>query len=368
MERAALRVPCQCARCSKAPRGFILQTRQNKARHERKYQYPNQPQHPARVSDIHEELAHQPAPEIAQAVTPVNEWTMHMDLGHDGSSSDDDNEELVSNYDGNDSTPHPRTPTLLEPINIPLDNDPEVFRPVVPPLDPDPGLETGGDEQRAVGIPAMKEKSYIRMAYLQAVMGNVFGKLTWKDATQQLTNTLDILAVAGRLPVHPRPVRTLQSARRRLGINPDVYIIQYAICPLCWKHHTPSEMNALESDVCTTRGCKGIIFTTKDGKCTPSLINPQVSIIGSLRRMFMRPGFAKMVAKKPEHQPGRNDDDNYIMRDLPDAEMWYRSTIGTVREVGDQGTVCDVPDNGAAFPQKLFSRLYGLQLSLNTDW
>ena len=47
----------------------------------------------------------------------------------------------------------------------------------------------------------MKEESYIQMAYLQAVMGNVFGKLTWEHATQQLENTLDVLQMAGSLPV-----------------------------------------------------------------------------------------------------------------------------------------------------------------------
>jgi hypothetical protein len=135
------------------------------------------------------------------------------------------------------------------------------------------------------------------MAYLQAVMGNVFGKLTWEHASHQHNNTLDIPSMAGQIPVHPCPVQTLQSACHQLGIDPNVYIIQYVICLLCWKHHIPLDMNNLVSLICEVCGCDGELFTINNRKCIPSLINPQVLVIDSLQQTFMCPGFAKLVMK-----------------------------------------------------------------------
>jgi hypothetical protein len=114
-------------------------------------------------------------------------------------------------------------------------------------------------------------------------MGNVFGKLTWEHATQQLENTLDVLQMAGSLPIFPHPVHTLQSARRRLGIDPDAYIIQYALCTMCWKHHTPDQVKDLVTPHCSHQNCMGLIYNVKNDSRVPLLINPQVSIIGSLQ-------------------------------------------------------------------------------------
>ncbi|KII92119.1 hypothetical protein PLICRDRAFT_461608 [Plicaturopsis crispa FD-325 SS-3] len=198
-------------------------------------------------------------------------------------------------------------------------------------------------------------------------MANVFGHVPVERATKQLNGTLDCLKLAGVLPVLPKPVRTLASAKRRLGIDPDQWIIKYAICPVCWKHHNPAELANLASDECTVPGCDGKIFDTVNHKRIARLINPQVSIIDSLRRMFMRPGFAKKVEKKPEHTPGRNNNEDFVMTDMQDGEAWYRNTTGTVREVGDRGTVRDVPGNGDPMPTRLFSHRFGLQLTINMD-
>ncbi|KAF9461452.1 hypothetical protein BDZ94DRAFT_1371533 [Collybia nuda] len=254
-------------------------------------------------------------------------------------------------------------PPLVPPAPIPppihvQPVDAEVFIPAGPDPDPDPWVDAEGNEVQPLGIPAMQEEPYIRLAYLQAVMGNVFGKLTWEHATQQLNNTLDILALADRLPVHPRPVRTLQSARQRLGIDPDQYIIQYSLCPVCWKHHTPQELKDLASPNCSARNCTGKIYTLKDGHRDPVLILPRVSLIG----------FAALVERRPHHQPGRNSDEDFIMKDMPDGKMWYYSTTRTKREVGNLGTVRDTPNSAEELPTKLFSHRFGLQLTLNTDW
>ncbi|KAF8224387.1 hypothetical protein L208DRAFT_1381104 [Tricholoma matsutake] len=143
----------------------------------------------------------------------------------------------------------------------------------------------------------MKEKSYIHFTYLQAVLGNVFGKLTWAQATEQLSNTLKILSMAGSLPKLPQPVQTLQ------------------ICPQCWKHYAPP-------------GCQGNIFTINGENHILVLINPYVLVIRSLQQMFLWPGFTQMVARKPDQWPGCNDDEDFLIKDLSDSDMWYWSTIG----------------------------------------
>ena len=198
---------------------------------------------------------------------------------------------------------------------------------------------------------------------------NVFGKLTWQLATEQLNNTLDILQVAQHhLPSFPTPVRTLQSARRRLGVDPDVHIIQYAICPSCWKHYTPELLAQLETPACCERNCTGVIYTlNSEGKRSPILIHPQVSVIGTLRRMFMRPGFAALVERRPENRPGRNKDESFVMNDICDGDMWYRSTTNSMRECGTTGTIRDVPIPGQEM-KHLYTHRFGLQLTLNTDW
>jgi len=51
------------------------------------------------------------------------------------------------------------------------------------------------------------------MAYLQVVVGNVYNYLTIQQATDNLNGTLDTLLAVGVLPVYPRRVRTLESAK-----------------------------------------------------------------------------------------------------------------------------------------------------------
>lgn len=86
------------------------------------------------------------------------------------------------------SFPLPLVPDLAVPL--------ECFVPAGPEPHPDPWIDAD-DEEDQLGIPTFKEKSYICLAYLQAVMGNIFGKLTWEYATQQLCNSLDLLAISG---------------------------------------------------------------------------------------------------------------------------------------------------------------------------
>ncbi|KDR66227.1 hypothetical protein GALMADRAFT_217198 [Galerina marginata CBS 339.88] len=187
-----------------------------------------------------------------------------------------------------------------------------------------------------------------------------------------LNGTLDALLAAGALPAYPRPVRTLESAKRRLGIDADQYITQYIICPQCWKHYTPKQVSEFDSPACLVDDCEGILYDeVLDGKGRrkrqPKKVNPYTSIIDTLRRFFMRPGFAKMIKDSRGHQGGHNGDEDFVMHDIYDGAGWDQCYTNTVREVGNMGSIRDVARDGGEL-EKLTSHRYGLHLTLNTDW
>ncbi|SJL03636.1 uncharacterized protein ARMOST_06993 [Armillaria ostoyae] len=108
--------------------------------------------------------------------------------------------------------------------------------------------------------PVFYEKAHIRLAYLQAAVGNVYNRLSVKQATDQLNGTLDSHLISVTLPTYPRPVQTLESAKRRLGIDPDAFITQYTACPKCWKHYSLMQLQELESPECRVEWCDGVLY------------------------------------------------------------------------------------------------------------
>ncbi|TDL13924.1 hypothetical protein BD410DRAFT_810151 [Rickenella mellea] len=228
------------------------------------------------------------------------------------------------------------------------------FRQVTPPLDLEPGVDQDGAEWPFLVPPAFEEESFVRMAYLQAALGNVYGHLTVQQATDTLNTSFDMLSVAGVLPLLPRPVRTLVSAKRRLGIDADQWITQYAVCTECWKHHSSKEVTELEGPECLVPSCTGNIYEeTIDGKGktkrVPLKIMPHTSIISTLRRFFMRPGFARSLRDSCDDPRNVNDNEDFEMEDI------YH------------GRVMDVPKNENETPPRLVKHRYGLYLTMNLD-
>ncbi|KAJ2926230.1 hypothetical protein H1R20_g10867, partial [Candolleomyces eurysporus] len=165
-----------------------------------------------------------------------------------------------------------------------------------------------------------REEAHVRMAYLQAVLNNVAGNTPVRQTEANLRASLDMLKVAGVLPVFPVPARTLRTARRRIGVDPDQWIIQYAACPQCWKLFTPTAVRNLENPSCTTENCTGEIYTVgESGKRRPCKIIPQVSLIQSLRRMLLRKGFREKIRDSRNTPVGQNDDPNFVMKDMYDG-------------------------------------------------
>lgn len=94
--------------------------------------------------------------------------------------------------------PHPNLPPPL------LDN--EVFEPLGDPGVPPPGSDQAQADHPNLLPIVFQETPAVRMAYLSAVMANVYGHLTVQQATNQLNNTLDGLLVASILLEYLRPV------------------------------------------------------------------------------------------------------------------------------------------------------------------
>ncbi|KAG2757569.1 hypothetical protein P692DRAFT_20711205 [Suillus brevipes Sb2] len=246
------------------------------------------------------------------------------------------------------------------------------FRPVAWPDVRVPGSDQDQEDRPSLIPRAFQERPGVRLAYLNTVIGNVFGKQSIQAATDALNNQLNCMLLEGVLPEHPHPVRHL-SAKRRLGIDADQWITQYAICPECWKHFTPAQVKELPSPECTVPDCEGVLYdehTDAKGKRvrTSKKIMPHVSLIGSLRRMFMRPGFAKSVRDSRQDHPGQNEDEDYVMTDMHDGMLWHELETNTVREIGELGTVRDRPQDNQPATTKLTEHRYGLHLTLNIDW
>jgi len=229
------------------------------------------------------------------------------------------------------------------------------------------------EEDRPDPVPAgLAEHPGVRMAYLQAVIQNVYAHASVVQATEILNSTLDALSTMGPLPLNPRPVRTLESAKRRLGIDADQYITKYAICPICWKHYTPKQITELDGPECLVDDCEGILYEeyhNRKGhlKRKPIKLNPYTSVVQTLKRFFMRPGFANMVRDNRTSPHGHGDDDDFIMRDIYDAACWDSCYTNTRRDVGNHGSIRDVPCEGPSM-KNLNAHRFGLHLTVNTDW
>jgi len=82
----------------------------------------------------------------------------------------------------------------------------------------------------------------------------------------------------------------------------------------------------------------------------------------------MRPGFAQSIRDSRNDAPDRNEDKDFVMEDMHDAQGWHDLYTNTIREVGDHGTIRDTPADDAPIPTKLTSHRFGLHLTINTDW
>lgn len=409
-------VQCHCAQCAQHSDGYVYQKKSLMKRHAKQFpakaarsvaQLPeddvhraapqhlilreltnntraNQAPNPQIRLERAPSIPRTPSPEIQARLREHAQDRNEQNLDEFGQHNEFENDEPYAPQLPQPDHPEPRAPEPPEPPHPEPRAHEEIpaaprqdrhFRAVEQPSIPSPGSDQSQGDRPSLIPLAYKsnEDPAVRMAYLSAVIGNVYGHLTVLQATDQLNNTLNALLVAGALPDHPRPVRHLISAKRRLGIDPDQWVIPYALCPVCWKHHSPAQLEQLNSASCTVPGCEGIIYSDTQGAKkqrirTAALICPQVSIIASLRRMFLRPGFAKSLRDSRNDVFGKNADEQFVMTDIHDGDAWNQSRTGHVRHVGENGTVRDAPPEGQPATKNLNSHRYGLHLTMNGDW
>lgn len=279
------RYKCSCARCSQHPDRFTYQTRQVITKHAKKYPPVLRPTGVTTNADAGANPMND-----ASGSSSKSEGTDHRERpGIPPQVRDDECDFEFQHMDDQlehaDEQPRGRRAPVqeLQDFN---------FRPVAWPDVRVPGSDQDQEDRPSLIPRAFQERPGVRLAYLNTVIGNVFGKQSIQAAMDALNNQLNCMLLEGVLPEHPCPVRHLLSAKRRLGIDADQWITQYVICPECWKHFTPAQVKELPSPECTVPDCEGVLYdehTDAKGKRvrTSKKIMPHVSLIGSLRQMFM---------------------------------------------------------------------------------
>jgi len=370
---------CKCPKCTQTFLGYKLQTSSVIAKHAKLHKTPTEKDSRGIGAD---QIAQPPVPGAdggSQLDAEENLGCNWEVLGLGWWGDDDDAADDEDRYVG--SAAAVEQPLLSEHVH----EQPPPQRPLGRRNCPDtvwiptaavdvrpPGSDLDESDQPDATPRGLREHPGVRIAYLQAVIQNVYAHASVVQASEILNNTLDALSTMGPLPVNPRPVRTLESAKRRLGIDADQFITQYAICPKCWKHYTPKQILELESPECLVDDCDGVLYgeyqSQKGLRRRKALkINPYTSIIQTLRRFFLRPGFAAMIRDNRDTRNGHCDDEEFVMRDIHDGACWDSCYTNTIREVGNRGSVQDVPKEGDV-QENLNSHRFGLHLTVNTDW
>lgn len=286
---------------------------------------------------------------------------------------------------GGEGNAVPGPPPLVNPIGglgpgAGAFNDTVWTRQTVPGYESDEEDWLGGDEEDGIDEPAdieppayaNGEPSHVRMAYLQAALNNVVGNVPVRLTNQNLRSQLNMLDTAGALPDFPKPAETLETAKRRLGVDPNAWIIKYTACPKCWKLYTPEAVAEMEEPSCTARDCDEAIYELKEGKNgkvkrKPFLVIPQVSLIDSVRRLLRRKGYRKKLRDNRNKPTGQNDDPSFVMKDIYDGDMWNDLKTDINREVGDRETVRDVGRDGHD-GNNLSDNRFALHMTVNLDW
>ncbi|KAG1736441.1 uncharacterized protein EDB91DRAFT_1250063 [Suillus paluster] len=183
-----LRFKCNCARCSQHPDGFTYQTKQVVVKHTKKW------------------------PPVAQPLA-IRDPTTNLSRPSEGTGINqerlqDDNipgpaGEPYDHPDDPVPIPHPRRHQipgnqLLQDFN---------FRAVAWPDVRVPGSDQDQEDWPSLVPQAFQERPGVRLAYLNTVIANVFGKQSIQAATDALNNQLNCMLLEGVLPEHPWPVR-----------------------------------------------------------------------------------------------------------------------------------------------------------------
>ncbi|EJD47249.1 hypothetical protein AURDEDRAFT_163856 [Auricularia subglabra TFB-10046 SS5] len=168
---------------------------------------------------------------------------------------------------------------------------------------------------------ARGESPAVRYAYLSAAVNRTFRGQTCRQAEQGLRDMLGLVDMTGGLPADsPAPATTLVSTMRRLRLDPDESIIRYAACPICWRMFSPMEFT---DSLVPQRALNA-----------PAPIVPYVSIVESLRRMMLRPGFADRIRDSRNVDLAPYDDPDFVKEGMHHGLVWHTQRTRTRRMFG----------------------------------
>lgn len=228
----ATQILCPCNRCAKTPLGYDYQSAQLVKKHLANYgdsrvkasatatQDPDLNES-ASTEDNNPSAQHrspsplQPAPslngdnDIGIRFDSGNDWDDWdwLDIEQEPESADDIEQDMYNPASLPLSPCRSLSPAPQEqeqPDRFPAHGDTE-FLPISLPDIQEPRVDSA-DGAPDLSRPAFREKAHIRLAYLQAAVGNVYNGLSVKQATDQLNGTLDSHLISGTLPTYPRPV------------------------------------------------------------------------------------------------------------------------------------------------------------------
>lgn len=160
---------------------------------------------------------------------------------------------------------------------------------------------------------AFQEDSLIRHAYVEVFLAASFHGATHTQCVETLkghhARFLYMQQQGLQIEGLETMARTLRTVERRLGVDPDRWIIYDFVCPDCWYRYDADVLYQLVDNTCTHDECGAIIFeikTLSDGRKTkriPLKIMPRISVVEIVQQILLRPG------KYEEFQHWRTPDD-----------------------------------------------------------
>ncbi|RDB19230.1 hypothetical protein Hypma_013499 [Hypsizygus marmoreus] len=404
-------VQCRCSKCCNTlPQGYRYQSRTTKARHAKKdeelkisetrllfevYESINEEPPPSEEPPSEEPPSEEPPSEEPPSEGPPTPQTIAdvdaldsedylgphlmsdpgLDFGLDfgGLTLDVDSDRESSPGDDNSQLPEDNwEPSDDLGIN-------EAQDPLVAVTSDD---DNEGMDEVTILAPAFREMPPIRLLYLQTIIGNVFGSRTVVESNNQLLDGLDLISLCNSLPdgsMYPKPARTFVTAKRRLGLNADEYIIKSPICTRCFKYYSIQDIKNATSPKCTVRRCKGVFYRQKRtaddleedcgsvSKRYPAKIHCYSPIEKTIQRFLLRPDFVQNLRDTSKDIDRLPPTEHTIMHDIHDGDRWNTMEVGLQRVILDDGTVRDVEVHpGSRKP--LVTCDVGLNISLNMDW
>lgn len=207
-----------------------------------------------------------------------------------------------------------------------------------------------------------KEQPHIRLAYLGAIASSVVDRSGRRAVEASLSVSLGGYTLLGALPTRPKPVTTLPSVRRRLGLDIDDYMSRKPLCSVCYKIYNFEDINTTAKPDCTRPDCHGAYWelSSDDTMRKPIRVIAYGGVIASLRRMFMRPEFVALLHSGAEAHMSHGS--NEMLHDVCDGAAWGDGKFGLER-VFAGGVVQDRPLSLPAL-----SLGFGLFASVNLDW